>query len=35
MMTYYHYGLGYITLPNGDKVREGFLYQEPNPDYDR
>ena len=31
---YAHYNLGIVRTYDGQYCREGFLYQEPNPDYD-
>lgn len=35
MRTYRHYKLGFVLAFDGSWCREGFLYQEPNPDYDK
>ena len=34
MNTYFELGLGFIYLPTGERIKNGFLYQEPNEKYD-
>lgn len=35
MRTYRLYKIGFVTTYDGNYCRAGFLYQEPNPDYDK
>ena len=35
MRTYRHYNIGFVRTYDGLYCRAGFLYQEPNPDYDK